>query len=61
MRIKDGTFSATEAGNLDGTQTAFPFTHPSDFVLTSFQRFPGDEATDNQRVIEKIRHRSFRS
>ena len=33
---------------------------PSDFVLTSFQRFPGGAARGDTEVIDKVRSLFFR-
>jgi uncharacterized protein (TIGR03083 family) len=60
VRVKDGQFTATSADNLDGVQATFHFAHPSDFVLTSFQRFPGGETSGDPKVIDQIRHLFFR-
>ena len=60
VRVKDGQFSYQPADNLDGVQATFHFHHPSDFVLTAFQRFPGGEATGDAKIIEQIRHLFFR-
>ena len=58
--VKDGKFAAAPADNLDGVQATFHFHHPSDFVLTSFQRFPGGETTGDAKVIDQVRHGFFR-
>jgi len=60
MKIKDGAFSYEPAQDLKGVQATFHFKHPSDFVLTTFQRFPGGEATGDPKVIDKVRHLFFR-
>ncbi len=60
VRVKDGTFSYEPAENLDGVQAIFHFTHPSDFALTAFQRFPGGETSGDPKVIDQIRHLFFR-
>ncbi len=60
MTIKDGTLTYAPADNLQGVQATFHFAGPSDFVLTSFQRFPGGEATGDPRVIDQVRHLFFR-
>jgi uncharacterized protein (TIGR03083 family) len=58
--VKDGTYTATPADNLDGVAAVFHFKNASDFVLTSFQRFAGGEATGDPQVIDQIRHLFFR-
>ncbi len=60
VRVKDGQFSYAAGDNLDGVQATFHFAHPSDFVLTAFQRFPGGEATGDPKTIDQIRHLFFR-
>src|SRR4029079_1531252 len=55
VTIKDGQFNAVPADSLDGVQATFRFRHPSDFVLTAFQRFQGGEATGDPQVIEQVR------
>ena len=60
VKVKDGQFTYAAADNLDGVQATFHFTHPSDFALTAFQRFPGGEATGDPKVIDQVRHLFFR-
>ena len=58
--IKDATFTAAPAENLDDVQATFHFKNASDFVLTTFQRFPGGETSGDQKVIDQVRHLFFR-
>jgi hypothetical protein len=60
VTVKDGTYTATPAENLDGVAALFHFRDASDFVLTSFQRFPGGETSGDPQVIDRIRHLFFR-
>jgi uncharacterized protein (TIGR03083 family) len=60
VRVKDGQFTYASADNLDGVQATFHFEHPSDFVLTAFQRFPGGQATGDPQIIDQVRHLFFR-
>jgi uncharacterized protein (TIGR03083 family) len=60
VRVKDGQFTYAPAENLDGVQATFHFHHPSDFVLTAFQRFPGGDATGDPQIIDQVRHLFFR-
>jgi uncharacterized protein (TIGR03083 family) len=60
MSVKDGKLAYEKTDSLDGVQATFHFKHPSDFVLTAFQRFPGGEATGDQKVIDQVRHLFFR-
>jgi len=58
--VKDGKFEAKpEMDNFDGCKAVFSF-DPSDFVLTSFQRFPGGTTRGDQDTIDKVRHLFFR-
>ncbi len=58
--VKDGKFEAKpETDNFEGCKAAFSF-DPSDFVLTSFQRFPGGTTRGDQDTIDKVRHLFFR-
>ena len=58
--VKDGKFEAKpETSNFEGCEAIFSY-DPSDFVLTSFQRFPGGAARGDQDVIEKVRNLFFR-
>lgn len=59
-RVKDGQFTSEPVDKLDDVQAIFHFKHPSDFVLTCFQRFPGGETSGDQKVIDQIRHLFFR-
>src|SRR5260221_6273686 len=58
--VKDGQFTCVPADNLDGVQAVFHFKNASDFVLTTYQRFPVGEPTGNPKVIDRIRHLWFR-
>jgi uncharacterized protein (TIGR03083 family) len=60
VTIKDGTFSYEPAENLEGVQSLFHFKNASDFVLTTFQRFPGGETSGDPKVIDQVRHLFFR-
>jgi uncharacterized protein (TIGR03083 family) len=60
VTVKDGTYSYEPAENLDNVQATFHFKNASDFVLTSFQRFPGGETSGDPKVIDQIRHLFFR-
>jgi uncharacterized protein (TIGR03083 family) len=60
VTVKDGTYSYKPADNLDGVQAVFHFKTASDFVLTTYQRFPGGETSGDPKVIDQIRHLFFR-
>jgi len=58
--VKDGKFEARpEEDNFAGCEAIFSF-DPSDFVLTSFLRFPGGAARGDPEVINKVRNLFFR-
>jgi uncharacterized protein (TIGR03083 family) len=58
--VKDGKFEAKpETGDFEGCDAIFVY-DPSDFVLTSFQRFPGGAARGDYKVIDKVRNLFFR-
>src|SRR6266436_10268581 len=60
VRVKDGAYTYAPADNLDGVQARFHFKNASDFVLTTFQRFPGGETSGDPKVIDQVRHMFFR-
>jgi uncharacterized protein (TIGR03083 family) len=59
VHLKDGQWQAEEeTGNFEGLDAVFSF-DPSDFVLTSFQRFPGGSARGDEEVIRQVRNLFF--
>jgi len=58
--VKDGQFTCVPADSLDDVQAIFHFKNASDFVLTTYQRFPGGETSGDSKVIDQIRHLFFR-
>ncbi len=60
VTVKDGAYSYKPADNLDDVQAVFHFKDASDFVLTTYQRFPGGETSGDPKVIEQIRHLFFK-
>ncbi len=60
VRVKDGQYTYEPADNLDGVQALFHFKNASDFVLTTYQRFPGGETSGDPKVIDQVRHMFFR-
>ena len=59
VTVKDGTFAyQPEEGEFAGCDALFRF-DPSDFVLTSFLRFPGGAASGDPEVIERVRRLFF--
>jgi len=60
VTVKDGAYAAVPADNLEGVQATFHFKDASDFVLTTFQRFPGGETSGDPKVVDQVRHMFFR-
>jgi hypothetical protein len=60
VTVKDGKFEAKpEQGDFEDCKAVFSF-DPSDFVLTSFQRFDGGTARGDQETIDTVRKLFFR-
>ena len=58
--VKEGKFEAVpDSGSFEGCDAIFTF-NPSDFVLTSFQRFPGGAARGDYEIIDTVRSLFFR-
>lgn len=57
--VKDGQFSYEPVDDLSDVDTIFHYEHPSDMVLTTYQRFQGGEATGDPEAIEKVRNLFF--
>lgn len=59
VTVKDVKFAyQPEEDNFEGCEALFRF-DPSDFVLTSFLRFPGGAASGDPEVIERVRRLFF--
>jgi len=58
-QVKDGQFSYEASDDLSGAQAVFHFKHPSDMVLTTYQRINGGEVTGDSAVVDKISHVFF--
>ncbi len=58
-KVKDGQFSYEAAADLSDAQANFHFKHPSDMVLTTYQRIRGGETTGDPEVINKARNIFF--
>ncbi len=57
--VRDGKFETKpEPDNFEGCDSIFEY-DPSDFVLTSFQRFPGGAARGDYKVINTVRNLFF--
>jgi uncharacterized protein (TIGR03083 family) len=59
LKVKDGQFSYEPSDDLSDAQAVFHYRHPSDMVLTTYQRIQGGEATGDPAVIDKINHLFF--
>jgi len=53
--VKDGQFSYQAVDDLSDAQAVFHFTHPSDMVLTTYQRIQGGETSGDPEVIHQAR------
>ncbi len=60
ITVKDGVYTAKPADDLAGVAALFHFKNASDFVLTTYQRFPGGETSGDPKVVEQSRHLFFR-
>ncbi|MBO0777879.1 MAG: maleylpyruvate isomerase N-terminal domain-containing protein, partial [Ktedonobacteraceae bacterium] len=49
--VKDGAYAYEQADNMEGVQAVFHYRDASDFVLTSYQRFPGGETSGDPKVV----------
>ncbi|MGW8318814.1 MAG: maleylpyruvate isomerase family mycothiol-dependent enzyme [Candidatus Promineifilaceae bacterium] len=59
VAVADGQWTADpETGDFEGCEALFTY-NPSDFVLSSFQRYPGGAARGDQRVIKRVRNLFF--
>lgn len=59
ITVKDGQFSYEPADDLSDVQAVFHYRHPSDLVLTTYQRIQGGETTGDPEVINKVRNLFF--
>ncbi len=59
IRVVDGQLSYESVDNLDDAQAVFRFKHPSDMVLTTYQRIQGGETSGDPKVIDKVNHLFF--
>jgi uncharacterized protein (TIGR03083 family) len=58
--IKDGQFAYQPAEDLSGAQATFHYHHPSDMVLTTYQRIQGGETSGDQAAIEAANNVFFK-
>lgn len=59
ITVKDGQLSYEAVDDLSDVQALFHYKHPSDMVLTAYQRFQGGKATGDPEVINKVRNLFF--
>jgi uncharacterized protein (TIGR03083 family) len=59
ITIQDGKFNYEPVDDLSGLPAVF-HKHPSDMVLTTYQRFEGGEATGDPEVIRQVRNLFFK-
>jgi uncharacterized protein (TIGR03083 family) len=57
--VKDGQFSYEPADDLSDVSAVFHYEHPSDMVLTTYQRIQGGSASGDPDVIDKVRNLFF--
>jgi uncharacterized protein (TIGR03083 family) len=60
VTVKGGQFTYASTDDVSGLPAVFHFTHPSDFVLTAFQRIEGGETSGDPAIINQVRHMFFR-
>jgi uncharacterized protein (TIGR03083 family) len=60
VTVKDGQFSSEAVSDLSDVPAVLHFKHPSDLVLTAYQRIQGGEASGDPEVIKKVRSLFFR-
>jgi hypothetical protein len=55
VKVKDGKFESEATTDLADAQAIFQYKHPSDFVLTAFQREDLSTVTGDSQVIQQVR------
>jgi uncharacterized protein (TIGR03083 family) len=55
ITIKDGKFTYEPVDDVSNLPAIFHYKHPSDMVLTTYQRIQGGEATGDPAVIDQVR------
>jgi uncharacterized protein (TIGR03083 family) len=60
ITVKDGQFKYEAVDNLSDVPAVFHYKHPSDMVLTTYQRIQGGEATGDPDTIKKVQGLFFR-
>ena len=59
LAVKDGQFSYEAVDDTSDLPAVLHFDHPSDMVLTTYQRFPGGTVTGNPEIIDTARNLFF--
>jgi uncharacterized protein (TIGR03083 family) len=54
IKVKDGQFQYEPSDDLSDAQAVFHYKHPSDMVLTTYQRIQGGQAIGDPAVIDKV-------
>lgn len=60
VQVKDGQFTYISVDDVANLQTVIHYRDASEFVLTTFGRIEGGEASGDPQVIEKVQHLFFR-
>ena len=60
VTVKEGQWSIEPADDLSDVPAVFHYHHPSDLVLTAYQRIEGGEASGDPDAIKKVRGLFFR-
>jgi hypothetical protein len=60
LTVKDGQLAYEPTGDLSDARAVLHFDHPSDMVLTTYQRIEGGEETGDPGLIDKIRNLYFK-
>jgi uncharacterized protein (TIGR03083 family) len=59
LSVKDGQFNYEAVDDLSDLPAVLHFDHPSDMVLTTYQRFPGGTITGDASIIDTARNLFF--
>jgi uncharacterized protein (TIGR03083 family) len=59
VTVKDGQWRVEAAEDLSDVPAVFHYEHPSDLVLTAYQRIQGGNASGDPEVIDKVRNLFF--
>ena len=59
VAVNEGQWSIEPVDDLSDVQAVFHYKHPSDLVLTAYQRIEGGKTSGDPEVIDKVRHLFF--